>query len=293
MALPAQAQAQAQAQDVDAEARCAPVPAAGPPSIASLSKRDAILGGAPSRLLQISAQQAGDAPAAPLIAPPSAFVTQDCAAATPAFRPAIAMGTRAGDPPRTGMPDVFGSVALAVSRTPLDANWRRVRHAHVGAGPWSAVLGAARARDRAAQIAAVNSWVNARIAFVEDRLRYGVEDRWALPAESLSSGRGDCEDYAIAKFALLQKLGIPGDDMYLVIARDLVRRADHAVLAVKLGERLVILDNQTDRILDAAEVRDYRPVMSYAGDRAWTHGYRVDPMTAPLRTASVVVIAGR
>ncbi|WP_182911858.1 transglutaminase-like cysteine peptidase [Sphingomonas cavernae] len=272
-----------------------PVPAAGQIRAAP-SKRDAILGGAPSRLAQISAQQAGMLP--PLTGPLPASAQWDActeAVAPPAVQATLAMGMLPPAAPRIGLPDVFGSVAMAISRTPFDANWRRVRFANLGSGPWSAVLSEARTQDRAAQIATINRWVNARIAFVDDIRRHGVVDRWALPAESLTSGQGDCEDYAIAKLGLLRSLGIPAADLYLVIARDLVRRTDHAVLAVRLDDRLVILDNQTDQILDAPEVQDYRPVMTYAADRSWTHGYRVDrdPVAPPLRTALAAMIGGR
>lgn len=271
----------------EADVSCAPIPAAGRIDMVS-SKRDAILGGMPSRLAQISAQQSGTLSTESV----PAIGAEDCTQALLTLRPTAVVRALAADAPRTGLPDVFGSVAIAVSRTPLDASWRKVRAAHLGAGPWSAVLSAARAQDRAAQLATINSWVNARIAFVDDARRHGVADRWALPTESLSSGRGDCEDYAIAKLGLLRRLGISADDMFLVIARDLVRRADHAVLAVRLDDRLVILDNQTNRILDAADVQDYRPVMSYAGDNSWTHGYRVE-RPAPLRIASAGMAGGR
>lgn len=217
----------------------------------------------------------------------------DCALRT--TRAVMSTGNLPGFAPRGDSPDVFGSVAMAVSRTPLDGNWRKVRGGGVGAGPWSAMLNAARTQDRAGQLRLINNWVNARIAFVDDSREYGMADHWATPAQSLGRGRGDCEDYAIAKLGLLRSIGIPASDLYLVIARDLVRRADHAVLAVRLGGRLVILDNETDRIFDAEDIRDYRPVMSYAGDRSWTHGYRARPdaMTAPLRTASVGTTALR
>lgn len=276
--------------DCAADLVATPVPAAGQFRPGAY---DAILGRVPSRLQQMMAQQTGlEAPQTSPVA--AATPWESCAeAVTPmAVRPAVAMGAILSPSPRAGEPDVFGSVAMAVSHTPLDANWRRVRAAHLGAGPWSAMLNAARTQDRAAQLRAVNSWVNAHITFVDDIRLHGVTDRWARPAEALASGRGDCEDYAIAKLGLLRSLGIPAADLYLVIARDLVRRADHAVLAVRLDDRLVILDNQTDQILDAAEVRDYRPVMSYAADRSWTHGYRVEPAAEAVQIASAGLTGG-
>ena len=36
-----------------------------------------------------------------------------------------------------------------------------------------------------------------------------------------------------------------------MIVKDLVRRADHAVLVVRAGGHMYVLDNGTDRLLDA------------------------------------------
>jgi predicted transglutaminase-like cysteine proteinase len=60
--------------------------------------------------------------------------------------------------------------------------------------------------------------------------------------------------------------------MYLTIARDLARRADHAVLVVRLDGRYWMLDNATDRLLDAGASYDYQPVLSFSEDRKWLHG---------------------
>jgi predicted transglutaminase-like cysteine proteinase len=193
--------------------------------------------------------------------------------------------------PDTGRPDVFGSVALAVGETPLDHRWNGVRSARVSgkAGPWSKLIQSQRGQSRGAQIVAVNSWVNGRISFVDDIKAVGVSDQWASAAQSLRRGRGDCEDYAIAKMQILASLGVDTSDMYLVIARDLVRQADHAVLVVRTDGQLLVLDNGTDRLVDARAAQDYRPIMSYSGNRSWLHGYPVEPRqnAAPIQTASL------
>jgi predicted transglutaminase-like cysteine proteinase len=179
----------------------------------------------------------------------------------------------------SGRPDVFGSVALAVGKTPLGQRWKGVRDARVNvkAGPWSKLLRSQRGRSRVVQIATVNAWVNARISFVDDIKAVGVSDQWASAAHSLKRGSGDCEDYAIAKMQLLRSLGVDASDLYLVIARDLVRQADHAMLVVRMNGQLLLLDNGTDHITDARTAQDYRPIVSYSGDQSWLHGYQVEP----------------
>ncbi len=253
-------------------------------SAGAVSKSEALLG-TPSRLAALMAQQGGasltSAPAAP--APSPAVLRSHWSGQRIALQ-------RAAVP--AGRPDVFGSVALAVDATPLDHRWQAI--AHRPAGPaaiqWALSL---RNLPEAERLDAINRFVNSRIAFVDDIQQFGRTDVWQSAGESLRRGRGDCEDYAIAKLQLLRAAGLSERDLYLVIARDLVRRSDHAVLAVHSGGRLWILDNGTDRISDSADVRDYRPIFTYAAGRRWTHGYRRTdeaPMVLAAASSSTVVL---
>jgi predicted transglutaminase-like cysteine proteinase len=184
-------------------------------------------------------------------------------------------------------PDIFGSVAMLVRHTALDSKWRSVAHAALGRGPWSGLIRAASSMHSTDQLEAVNHWVNAHIRFTSDGAGQTQGDDWAGAARSLRSGRGDCEDYAIAKMQILRAMGFNDDDLYLVIARDLVRRADHAVLAVRTAGKLVVLDNETDAVLDGAAAQDYRPIFSFSGNRSWIHGYRQEE-TAPVLASQAV-----
>ena len=172
-------------------------------------------------------------------------------------------------------PDVFNSVAMPVG-PPLDARWSRVGSASVG-GAAAAFASDLRTSDKRARIEAVNAYVNARVAFVDDIREFGEADRWSAASETLGRGRGDCEDYALAKMAMLRRAGFADRDLYFVVLKDLVRRADHAVLVVRSEGRFLVLDNGTDRLMDSAEVRDYRPVMTFsAGQRS----SRISPPTS-------------
>jgi predicted transglutaminase-like cysteine proteinase len=224
---------------------------------------------------------AGPASAPCISAPNFAFRTE--AAATPLGTGVLPLAID------TGKPDVFGSIALQVSHTPLDGKWHKVRNGRlsVRSGPWAAILRDTQGLARPAQLEAINHWVNARISFADDATRFHIADRWADAAQTLAQGRGDCEDYAIAKMKLLEAAGVSRRDLYLVIARDLVRRADHALLVVRSEGRLVVLDSNTDRIVDSLAAQDYRPVMSYSGDNAWIHGYPTSPQTSPIQMASI------
>ena len=261
-ALPLQAQVASQ------------VAPASMPSFTATSKTEAIFGGT-SALAALLAQQSG-APAATLT-PASAPLPFARVPFTVAPQPAFV----AASPDR---PDVFNSVALPVGRTPLDNRWHNVAHSSVGgaAGSYAASL---RDRGESARLDAVNTYVNHRVQFVDDSRQYGVADRWSPAANTLARGRGDCEDYAIAKMAMLRRAGFAERDLYLVILKDLVRRADHAVLVVRSEGHFRVLDNGTDRVLDSSEVHDYRPILTFNVAHTFTHGYRRE--AAPVAMAMV------
>lgn len=242
----------------------------------SANKTQAILGGE-SKLAAIMAQQTGQ----PLTPQPASYVSSYGAPAMqaqmPIYRPAIAMDR----------PDVFNSVALPIAHSSLDRRWRKIANGPVGANSAAYASGLA-GRPAIAKLEAVNHYVNARVSFVDDIRQYGVSDYWTSAADTLRRGRGDCEDYAIAKLQLLRRAGFADKDLYLVILRDALRRADHAVLVARADGRLLVLDNGTDRLIDSYEMPDYRPIVTFSGNKVWTHGYRreVPPMVLASNQAS-------
>jgi len=236
------------------------------------TKTEAILGGAPSALAAITAQQGGRPAYSSYVVPASRGVPIRSAVAT--YRHA---------PVSSDRPDVFNSVALTIGRSPLDARWNRVSGAGVG-GNAGAFATSLRGEDIVAKLEAVNGYVNARVRFVDDRVQFGIADRWMPASETLARGRGDCEDFALAKRAMLRAAGVPDKDLYLVVLKDLTRRADHAVLVVRAAGRFLVLDNGTDRIVDSSDIQDYKPVLTFTASQAYTHGYRRE--VAPVTYAS-------
>lgn len=173
-------------------------------------------------------------------------------------------------------PNVFGSIAFKAAQAPQQARWRQVMREDLsGSGPWTAILDRVRGLAPAERIRAINSWVNQRIQFASDRAVYGVDDYWAGPTEALNKGRGDCEDYAIAKLALLRQAGISASDLYLVVAQDLIAREAHALAVVRTDEGLVVLDSRSDEIQSADTARDYRPILTLGDEAVWIHGFVV------------------
>lgn len=253
------------------------------------TKATAILGGVPSKLEQMRMVQAADGAPTDAIASVDPAKTGDlpiaqCNDANPTtvaqntFSPAFTLPENA----------VLGTMSVAIKHTPFDRDWAMVNSRQNSRKMQRALAatGARRSGDQAAQVEAVNRWVNRKIEFGEDRDIYGRADYWAPAAETFRRGVGDCEDFAIAKMELLSALGIGRDKMRLVVARDLVRNADHAVLVVTMADGAVMLDNMTDRLLDARQPNDYRPIMSFSQNAKWIHGYAVQS-TQPVRMASI------
>jgi len=119
-----------------------------------------------------------------------------------------------------------------------------------------------RKRSGRALLGWINRAVNLGVRPMSDWAQYGVEDYWATPLETLRSGAGDCEDYAIVKYIALRESGIAPDDLRLMIVRDIKDQTDHAVLAVRNDEKWLILDNRTLVMVAAEDARYYYPLFA-------------------------------
>lgn len=256
------------------------------------SKASAILGGQLSQLDLIRQQQAaGNASAIASAAPAMIAGTGLTPAAAPVtcalsvlrqgftqglampIAPALRFQPGLGVPQAHNPDDFLASKRLPVRRTTFDSAWNRVSHQGLSHRQVAALIGEASGAPTFATLSAVNALSNTRIRYEEDRQLYGRADYWANASATLSRGAGDCEDIAILKMQALAALGVPRSDMYLTIARDLTRRADHALLVVKLDGTYWLLDNATNRPLDASQNYDYQPILSFNGSQKWLHGY--------------------
>jgi predicted transglutaminase-like cysteine proteinase len=85
-----------------------------------------------------------------------------------------------------------------------------------------------------------------------------VSEHWASPIEFMQNS-GDCEDYAIAKYATLSELGFQDKDMRITAGMDQNRGIGHSVLVVSMGEQKMVLDNLSDRVYASDENNGYQP----------------------------------
>lgn len=99
--------------------------------------------------------------------------------------------------------------------------------------------------DIRAKLNKVNLRVNKKTTYRTDTSLYGKTEFWAI-----AQGKGDCEDYSLAKLKELLKEGIPRKDMSLAtcwcVPGD--NSSYHAVLIVHTNEGDLVLDNRYDSI---------------------------------------------
>ena len=242
-------------------------PAAGPVSLKTAS---AILGGTMSKLEQMRSVQASGPSIAAAVTPHKTIISSECSREGAIFAAHGIIATA------VAKDAVLGAQSVVIARTAFDRDWAAVQRPNMSSIQNAvAKSGARSAMDKRQKVHMVNRWINQNVAFGDDQIIYGRADYWAPASETLRRGVGDCEDFAIAKMDMLAALGVARADMRLIIARDLVRNADHAVLIVQLDGGSVMLDNVTDRLLDGRAPNDYRPIMSFSQNAKWVHGYNV------------------
>jgi predicted transglutaminase-like cysteine proteinase len=142
---------------------------------------------------------------------------------------------------------------------------------------WRAMILDAGGTSARAKLESVNRFVNGA-PYVRDQDRVGTLDHWSSPLEFLAEG-GDCEDYAIAKYVSLRELGMAPRDLRIVVLEDRSRGLAHAILAVRVGSEILVLDNQSDTIETFQRVPHYDPYYAVNEEGRWLH--RIPNQPAP------------
>jgi len=123
-------------------------------------------------------------------------------------------------------------------------------------------------RTGLARVGLINRAVNLAIRPTSDEMQWGVADRWSPPLETLETHKGDCEDYAIVKYAALLEAGLSRDDMKIVILRNFVRNEDHAVLAARVDGEWLLLDDRNLALVPDTQMVGAHPVFALDHDGA-------------------------
>ncbi|WP_108063480.1 transglutaminase-like cysteine peptidase [Poseidonibacter lekithochrous] len=120
----------------------------------------------------------------------------------------------------------------------------------------------------------VNDFFN-KIRYKTDPKHWKRKDYWATPYEFLGTAAGDCEDYAIAKYYSLRKLGVPENKLRItyVIYKKRNTRFDQAHMVLtyyhKKGATPIVLDNINKKLKLATKRKDLKPVYSFNASGLW------------------------
>ena len=129
-----------------------------------------------------------------------------------------------------------------------------------------AIVDGARTREGRARFGEINRAINLAIKATSDMAQHGQADVWSPPLATFTSAAGDCEDYAIAKFAALRMAGILPEDLRIVVLRDLVHGEDHAAVLARLDGHWLMLDNRRMAMIEDIDVRNHRPLFVISDD---------------------------
>jgi predicted transglutaminase-like cysteine proteinase len=108
---------------------------------------------------------------------------------------------------------------------------------------------------------------------------WGQSDYWATPLETLAKGKGDCEDFTIAKYFTLLEAGLPNEQLRLIYVKARIGGAAsnvtqaHMVLAYysEPDAEPLILDNLITDIRPASRRPDLQPVFSFNSMGIWSN----------------------
>ena len=144
------------------------------------------------------------------------------------------------------------------------------------------LIEAVKSKSGGARLDEANRAVNAAIRYVSDYAQHGEADRWSAPLATFATAKGDCEDYAIAKYVALREAGFPEGDLRIVLVRDRAVRQDHAVLAAHLGDRWLFLDNRRSELLVDSDASSFTPLfaINHRGVQLFAAPYAKRPLLA-------------
>jgi predicted transglutaminase-like cysteine proteinase len=223
-----------------------------------------------------------DPPQAP--AHGDALASAEIAALDPTEPPIVSITVPGPAIQSPALAEPFGLKTVPVERGELLAKWTDVQadisaeseilaHCREGvercssaAQTFLAIIADGRAHSGRARIGVINRAINLAIHPTTDLAQWGIPDLWSAPLITLSSGRGDCEDYAIAKYVALREAGLADDDVRLVIVRNLTTGEDHAVVAARLDGNWIVLDNRWLTLVEDTDMRRVTPLFVLTRD---------------------------
>lgn len=109
------------------------------------------------------------------------------------------------------------------------------------------------------------NWEINKIKYLSDENAYGEKDYWATPEETKINGFGDCEDYAIAKYFALIKIGVNINQLKIAYVESKI--GPHMIL-LYLDEKDTewVLDNIYRSVLKLTYRKDLKEIYRFNGE---------------------------
>jgi predicted transglutaminase-like cysteine proteinase len=180
----------------------------------------------------------------------------------------------------TDLDEPFGVPTIVAPESQMSARWRRLQSdmradaiiiAKCRAAPdacpspaalqFIAIVDEARKQEGRAVISHINRAINLTIR-AKNEENESIDERWSSPLVELAKGEGDCNTYAIIKYAALDDAGIAADVRRLVIVHDRSVAKDHIVVAVRSSGHWVILDNRRMAVAEPSGFLGYLPLFT-------------------------------
>jgi len=139
---------------------------------------------------------------------------------------------------------------------------------------WDNMLQASKNEKILTKLKNVNDFFN-KISYKSDLRHWKRKDYWATPFEFMGTGAGDCEDYAIAKYFSLIKLGVPQSKLRITYVKYKRKNSRfeqaHMVLTYyhKPNSTPVVLDNINKKLKLASRRTDLKPIYSFNASGLW------------------------
>jgi len=139
---------------------------------------------------------------------------------------------------------------------------------------WQRLLSTEKQVSEVEKLNLVNQFFNHQMRYEEDIDLWHEVDYWATPVQSLIKGAGDCEDYAIAKYFSLRRLGVPSEKLLITYVKALRLNRAHMVLTYYSSPSAMplVLDSLIDGIQPASQRTDLLPVYAFNGEGLWLPG---------------------
>jgi len=153
---------------------------------------------------------------------------------------------------------------------------------------WQRLIANQQATSVLEKAKAVNDFFNKNTRFSDDIVHWKQSDYWATPIETLGTSAGDCEDYTIAKYFTLIRLGVPVEHLRLIYVKAQIGGSTskvfqaHMVLGYYAEPNSIplILDSLVSDIETADKRNDLHPVFSFNSAGLWV-GNQAQPQIDP------------